>query len=63
MDVFIPERLYQQKNNIEKVNNLIEKYFGSDIQTIDDPEMQFFEDLKKLNEPLVYKYLKEEAIW
>lgn len=63
MDVFIPERLYQQKNNIEKVNNLIEKYFGSDIQTIDDPEMHFFEDLKKLNEPLVYKYLKEEAIW
>ena len=60
MDFYIPEDLFRNKDNIAKVNDLLQKYFFSDVIDADgvDPEEGFFKELKELNEPEVYGYMK-----
>lgn len=60
MDIYIPEDLFRDKSNIPKVSDLLQKYFSSDVVDADsmDPEEEFFKELKELNEPEVYGYMK-----
>lgn len=60
MDVYIPDDLFIKNENQDKVQNLLEQYFGSDIDAGDLDNDKFFEDLEKLNEPKVFDYLKEQ---
>ncbi len=60
MDRYIPEELFRDKNNVSKVSDLLQKYFFSDMIYADgaDPEEGFFKELKELNKPEVYGYMK-----
>ena len=60
MDIYISDDLFIKKENQGKVQELLEQYFGSDIDAGDSDDDQFFEDLKNLNEPKVFDYLKEQ---
>lgn len=60
MDIYISDDLFIKIENQNKVYELLEQYFGSDIDAGDSDNNQFFEDLEKLNEPKVFDYLKEQ---
>lgn len=55
---YIPDNLYIEQKNQEKVAELFEKYFASDV--VDNPNLEddFFAELEKLGETQVYEYLK-----
>lgn len=55
---YIPDELYNKLKNQEKVAELLEKYFGTDV--VDNPNLEedFFKELKEVDEPKVYDYLK-----
>ena len=56
--VYIPDELFNNPDNEEKVMELHEKYFGSDVVDNPNREEEFFAELEKLNEPKVYEFLK-----
>lgn len=55
---YIPDNLYVEQKNQDKVAELFEKYFGTDVVDNVNLEDDFFEELDKLGEPQVYEYLK-----
>lgn len=59
MLVYIPDDLYSNKSNQDKVAKLFEKYFGTDILEPDaDAEEQFLKELEKLGEDRICEYLR-----
>lgn len=56
--IYIPNELYNNPENQEKVIEMVYKYYDTDVTDNPNREEEFFAELEKLNESKVYEFLK-----